>query len=83
MLPTSTRRGGGDMRIAIPSSSNVASKYAATLIKRGHQVIVADGSVRAKSGLEPFLECDGCLLLGKEAELLDIAEEMEGAGKSV
>lgn len=71
------------MRIAILSSSNVASKHAATLIRRGHQVIVADGIVRAKSGFEPFLECDGCLLLGTEAALLDIAEEMEGAGKHV
>jgi hypothetical protein len=71
------------MRIAILSASNVASKYAATLIKRGHQVIVADGSVRDTSYLAPFLECDGCLLLGKEAPLLDIAGEMERAGKRV
>jgi hypothetical protein len=48
------------MRIATLSSSNVASKYAATLMHRGHQVIVADATVRATSGLAPFLECDGC-----------------------
>ena len=70
------------MRTAILSSSQVASKYAATLIRRGHQVIVADGIVRAKSGLEPFVECDGCLLLGTEAELLDIAAEMETSGQA-
>jgi hypothetical protein len=38
---------GGGMRIAILSSSNVASKYAATLMMRGHEVIVGDGTVRA------------------------------------
>jgi hypothetical protein len=74
---------GGGMRIAILTSSNVASKYAATLIMRGHEVIVGDENVRAISGLEPFLECDGCLLLGKETELLDIAEAMQRAGKCV
>jgi hypothetical protein len=71
------------MRIAILSSSNVASKYAATLIRRGHQVIVGDGIVSAASGLAPFLECDGCLLLGEGQALLDIAEAMGRAGKHV
>jgi hypothetical protein len=71
------------MRIAILSSSQVASKYAATLMMRGHEVIVGDGSVRAKSGLEPFLECDGCLLLEEERALIEIAKEMRDAGKPV
>ena len=71
------------MRIAILTSSNVASKYAATLIRRGHQVIIADGTVMATLGLEPFLECDGCLLLGREQALLNIAVEMGRAGKCI
>jgi hypothetical protein len=71
------------MRIAILSSSNVASRYAARLIERGHEVIIADGEVRQKKGLTPFLECDGCFLLGDEPTLVRIAAEMERAGKPV
>jgi hypothetical protein len=71
------------MRIAILSSSNVASKHAATLMRRGHQVIVGDGTVRATSGLAPFLECEGCLVLGRERELLEIAVQMGRAGKHI
>jgi len=71
------------MRIAILTSSHVASKYAATLMMRGHEVIVGDGTVRATMGLAPFLECDGCLLLGREQALRDIAVEMGRAGKCI
>jgi hypothetical protein len=37
----------------------------------------------ATSGFAPFLECDGCLLLGQEQALLEIADEMGRAGKHV
>lgn len=41
----------------------------------------SDGTVTANSGLAPFLECDSCLLLGRERALLDIAVQMGRAGK--
>ncbi len=71
------------MRIAILSTSHVASKYAAALIERGHEVIVGDGPAWDSSTLAPFLECDGCLLLGDDEALVIIAAEMEAAGKTV
>jgi hypothetical protein len=33
--------------------------------------------------LKPYLECDGCLLLGNDPGLLEIADHMEMAGKKV
>ena len=39
--------------------------------------------VRETSGLAPFLECDGCLVLGRERALLERAVETGRAGKRV
>ena len=87
MLPLKFESAGtsrGGMRIAILSSSHVASKYAATLIRRGHEVIIADDAfARDISDLAPFLECDGCLVLGQERALLEIAMQMGRAGKCI
>jgi hypothetical protein len=31
----------------------------------------------------PYLECDGCLILGDDKELIEIADFMEFAGRKV
>jgi hypothetical protein len=33
--------------------------------------------------MKPYLECDGCLLLGNEDDLLEIAHNLEALGKKV
>ena len=71
------------MRIAILSHKDVSGWYAATLINRGHEVIISGGGAVHLAGMEPYLECDGCLLLGEDPDLLEIAETMELAGKAI
>lgn len=47
-------------------------------------MIIADDAFASDiSDLAPFLDCDGCLLLGQQRALVDIAVEMGRAGKCV
>jgi NADPH-dependent ferric siderophore reductase len=65
------------MKIAILSHADVAGYYAANLTQRGHQITISGHA----PGLKPYLECDGCLLLGDEDDLREIADYMEASGK--
>jgi hypothetical protein len=71
------------MKIAVLSHKDIAAWYAATLMERGHQVTISGGGAIHATGLKPYLECDGCLLLGEEPDLLEIADYMEATGKKV
>jgi hypothetical protein len=71
------------MKIAILSRTDVSGYYAATLMERGHQIVMSGGGAIHAPGLKPYLECDGCLLLSDEPDLLEIADYMETAGKKV
>jgi hypothetical protein len=71
------------MKIAILSHKDVSGYYAATLMERGHKIVISGGGAIHAPGLKPYLECDGCLLLGNEPDLLEIADRMEAAGKKV
>ena len=71
------------MKIAILSHRDVGSWYAATLMERGHKVTISGGGAIHAPGLKPYLECDGCLLLGDEPDLLEIADYMVASGKKV
>ncbi len=71
------------MKIAVLSHKEVAGYYAATLMERGHQVTISGGGAIHAPGLRPYLECDGCLLLGNEPDLVEIADHMEASGKMV
>jgi hypothetical protein len=71
------------MKIAILSHKDISGFYAATLMARGHQVIMSGGGAIHAPGLKPYLECDGCLLLGDEPDLLEIADYMETFGKKI
>ena len=75
--------GGQGMKIAILSHSEVANYYAANLMQRGHEITISGGGAIHAPGLRPYLECDGCLLLGDEADLREIADYMEASGKKV
>jgi hypothetical protein len=70
------------MRIAILSYKDVSSWYAATLMERGHEVDIHGGGA-IDVALKEYLDCDGCLLLGDEPDLLEIADYMEASGKKV
>jgi hypothetical protein len=71
------------MKIAVLSHEDVSGWYAATLMERGHQVTISGGGAIHASGLKPYLECDGCSLLGNEPDMLEIADYMETAGKKI
>jgi hypothetical protein len=71
------------MKIAILSHKDVSSYYAANLMLRGHEIVMSGGGAIHAPGLQPYLECDGCLLLGTQDDLLEIAHHMEVAGKKV
>jgi hypothetical protein len=71
------------MKIAVLCHKDVAGWYAATLMERGHQVTISGGGAIHAPGLKPYLDCDGCLLLGDETDLLEIANYMEASGKKV
>ena len=71
------------MKIAVLCHQDVAGWYAATLMQRGHDVTISGGGAIHPPGLKPYLECDGCLLLGNDPDLLEIADYMEASGKTV
>ena len=71
------------MKIAVLSFGDVAGWYAATRMERGHEITISGGGAIHAAGLRPYLECDGCLLLGEEPELCEIADYMEASGKRV
>jgi hypothetical protein len=71
------------MKIVMLCHKDVAGYYAAELMERGHQVTISGGGAIHAPGLKPYLECDGCLLLGNEPDLLEIADYMDASGKKV
>ena len=77
-------RGRYDVKIAILSHGDVAGYYAATLMERGHQVTIS-GAWLPTTGysIRPYTDCDGCLIISDDADLLEIADYMEAAGKKI
>ena len=71
------------MKIAVLTHKDVGGHYAAALMERGHEVTINGGDAIYVQGLKPFLECDGCLLIGNEDDLLEIAQHLEVLGKKV
>jgi hypothetical protein len=62
----------------------VSFMYAATLMPRGHQVTLWGGGLISRSFLKEIEgSYDGCLFLGTEPELLDIADMFKAKGKMV
>jgi hypothetical protein len=68
------------MKIAMLSHKDVDNWYAAKLMQLGHQITMSGGGAIHAPGIAPYLECDGCLLLGSEPDLLEIADHMEASG---
>src|SRR5262245_30590846 len=71
------------MRIVILSHRGVASRYAGTLAQRGHEAFTLVSGALNAAALKFYLDCDGCLLLGDEPDLLVIANHMKASGKKV
>jgi hypothetical protein len=71
------------MKIVLLCYEKVANYYTASLLQRGHQVTLHGGGAIHAPGLKRYLDCDGCLLLGDDPDLLEIADYMESSGKKV
>ena len=71
------------MRIVILSHKGVASWYAGTLAQRGHEAYTLVSGALNAAALKFYLDCDGCLLLGDEPDLLVIANHMKASGKKI
>jgi len=79
----SQRQGEPTMRIVILSHKGVASWYAGTLAQRGHEAYTLVSGALNAAALKFYLDCDGCLLLGDEPDLLVIANHMKASGKKI
>lgn len=71
------------MKVAVLCDHNVSSYYAASLMERGHEVVIAGGGAIHAPGVKPFIECDGGLLMSDEPFLREIADFMEESGKPI
>ena len=71
------------MRVVILSHKGVASRYADTLAWRGHEAYTLVSGALNAAALKFYLDCDGCLLLGDEPDLLVIANHMKASGKKI
>ena len=71
------------MNIMILTYAETSSWYAATLMSRGHLVTMWGGGVVDPFVAEEFEDYDGCLLLGTEPELIEIADIFETKSKKV
>jgi hypothetical protein len=71
------------MKIAVLCQADVGGYYAASLMQRGHKVILSGGGAIHAPGLKPYMECDGCLLIGTDEHSKEIADYMEMSGKPV
>jgi len=71
------------MKIVVLTHKDVGAHCAAALMERGHEVTISGGDAMYARGLKPYLECDGCLQLGNEDDLVEIAHHLEALGKKV
>ncbi len=71
------------MTIAILSHKDVASWHAAKLMEAGHEIVISGGGAVHAFAVKGYLKCDECLLLGSEADLLEIADYFEASGKPI
>jgi hypothetical protein len=71
------------MNVMILTHAPTSSWYAATLMMRGHLVTMWGGGVISPFVAEEFEHYDGCLLLGTDPDLIEIADVFETLSKKV
>jgi hypothetical protein len=71
------------MKVVLLSRGDVGSWYAATLMERGHQVAIHGGGAIHGHLIKDYAEYDGCLLIGSDPDLLEIADHLETIGKPI
>ena len=67
------------MKILLLVNDDVSAFYSASLMQHGHQIIAYGGGASAKE----YKECDGCLLVSDDPQMMEIAGHFEDTGKPV
>jgi hypothetical protein len=78
------------MKILLLVSDDVSAYYSASLMQGGHQVITHGGGVSRSENpadwmpaIKQYMECDGCLLLSDDPQMIRIASRFGDTGKPV
>ena len=78
------------MKILLLVSDDVSAYYSASLMRHGHQIITHGGGVSRSENpadwmpaIKQYMECDGCLLLGDDPQMIRIASRFGETGKPV
>ena len=71
------------MKIVVLVHGDVNGWYAATLMERGHEVAMHGGGAVHGPLIKAYSQYDGCLLIGNDPDLLEIADHFEAMGKKV
>jgi hypothetical protein len=78
------------MKILLLASDDVSAYYSASLMQGGHQIITHGGGVSRSENpadwmpaIKQYMECDGCLLLGDDPQMIRIASRFGETGKPV
>ena len=76
------------MKILLLVSSDVSTYYSALLMQRGHRIVAhGGGAFENPAGLMPpikeCMDCDGCLLLSDDPQMIKIADYFTDVGKPV
>jgi hypothetical protein len=76
------------MKILLLVSSDVSTYYSASLMQRGHQIVAhGGGAVENPPGfmlpMKEYMDCDGCLLLSADPQMIKIADHFADVGKPV
>src|SRR5215510_12076835 len=76
------------MKILLLVSRDVSTYYSASLMQRGHQIIAHGGGAfenptASMPPIKEYMECDGCLLLSDDLQMIKIADHFADIGKPV
>src|SRR5262245_36598574 len=78
------------MKILLLASDDVSAYYSASLMQGGHQIITHGGGVSRSENpadwmpaIKQYMECDGCLLLSDDPQMIRIASRFGDTGKPV
>ena len=71
------------MKVLLLVHGEVRNSYAASLMMRGHEVTMHGGGAIHGPAVKGYAECDGCLLIGSDPDLLEIADHMDALGKPI
>jgi hypothetical protein len=78
------------MKILLLVSDDVSAYYSASLMQGGHQIITHGGGVSRSENpadwmpaIKQYMECDGCLLLSDDPQMIRIASRFGDTGKPV